>query len=340
MKKIKNKTLSPVQCWQVRSELKGAIRSFFRQRDSLEIDTPIAVLMPGTEVHLDYFPTTWTDYNAQNHALWLRSSPELHMKQALAAGAARVFQLAPCFRNGGEYSAWHHPEFTMLEWYELGLSFEAMIAQTEELVSWCQEALAPRRHDWGLRLRPGGLPQHFARLSVQEAFREFAGLELWDGDPDLAKKARAQGVLSVQPDEDFETAFFKILLEKVEPALERMVAVILYDYPPSQAALARVEEGQAKRFEFYLWGVELCNGFYELLGESDNRLRIQEANRQRQHLGKSLCEEDPFFYDALRQGIPPASGNALGFDRCLALLLGLDGLEPIIPFRGQGFFAP
>ena len=221
----------------------------------MEVDTPLAVVCPGTEVHLRYFPTEWLDYHGRTQRLYLRSSPELHMKQTLALGAERIFQLAPCFRSGGEYSQWHHPEFTMLEWYECGLSFSGLIDQTEELLRFSHKYT-------GSSL---ALPKQFARISVAEAFKLWVGLDL----------------------------------------------------------------GR----------VELCNGFDELLGAEANQKRLSESNRRRSDYGYEVPGTDAGFAAALNKGIKPCSGNALGFDRWLALLLGLDQIASVIPFRDSTCYA-
>lgn len=314
-----------VMAWEKRARLKGAVRSFFTARDYLEIDTPVAVLCPGTEVHLGYFETTWRDHAGRPHPLWLRSSPELHMKQAVAAGAPRVFQMAPCFRNGGELADWHHPEFTMLEYYEAGIAFDAFVTLTLDLMSATREALGARL-PW---------PANVQRLTVADALAEFAKVTLVDGDPDFAKKARAAGAHSPKPDDDFETAFFKVMMDVVEPALARMGAVVLQDYPASQAALATVEGSVAKRFEVYVQGIELCNGFKELLEPEANEVRIEAAREKRRALGHPVPPLDPDFTAALARGLPPCCGNALGLDRWLALLLGEKNLDSAIPFRKQ-----
>ena len=334
--------LHSVAHWRLRARLKTAIRAFFEARGYLELDTPIAVVCPGTEVHLGYFETAWRDHAGRVHPLYLRSSPELHLKQAVAAGVERVFQLAPCFRNDGELSPWHHPEFTMLEWYETGIAFDAFVTQTEELMRSTHAALAP----WVQRelgVEPLRLPARFPRVTVAEAFREFAGVALHDGDPDLAVKGTAAGAISLNPTDDFETAFFKLLIERVEPGLVALGGAVLLDYPPSQAALATVEGGVAKRFEFYLERVELCNGFKELLDLATNRARIGANLAARRALGAAVPAEDADFYAAIAAGLPPSCGNALGFDRWLALLCGdaARGLERAIPFRrAQPFREP
>ena len=320
--------------WQVRAALKKAIRDFFGTRDFLELDTPIAVRCPGTEVHLQYFSTSWLDHGRHGHELFLRSSPELHMKQALAAGCERIFQMAPCFRNGGELSDWHQPEFTMLEWYRLGQSYHGLIDETEDLLRETHGVLKKLYPT----LVPELLPDKFERISVFEAFERFAGITLTDQDHELATKAISRGIVSVQPGDGFETAYYKILIEKIEPEIAGRRGVILFDYPPSQAALAAVDQGRACRFEFYLGRVELCNGFFELMGEAENRLRVGEAFAERAHQGYPSVPEDEEFYQAMGRINAPCAGNALGFDRWLALLCAESNLDRVIPFRRSGCF--
>ncbi len=322
-------TRSLIDVLKARACLQDALHTFFRSHQYLSVDAPILVQSPGTEVHLQYFASTWRDYRDHEHALFLRSSPELHLKQALALGLERVYHLGKCFRNGGEISHWHHPEFTMLEYYESGISLAAFMNRTEELIRAAAEALEP----FGTPAQR--LPQIIERISVYEAFERFAGLSLIDGDSSLAHKAIAKGFASIQATDDFETAYFKIQLDVIEPALARLGAVFLYDYPPSQCALARLEAGRAQRFELYLGGVELCNAFDELLDPVQNRERIEASNRQRRQLGYPTIPEDLDFYEALEQGLKPCCGNALGFDRLLALLLGEPNLDRCVPFRSN-----
>lgn len=313
-----------------RQAFKKSTRAFFESRQYLEVDTPIVTRCPGTEVHLQYFETSWTDHSGLTHHRWLRSSPELHMKRLMAQGLERAFQIAPCFRNRGEMSEWHNPEFTMLEWYQMGLSYRGMIQETEEFLRATADDLASITG-----IRPETiLPDKFELVGVYDAFKNWAGITLADGDPDLARQAMDAGVYSVQPKDDFETAYFKTLIEKIEPVTASMRGCVLMDYPPSQAALSVVENGKACRFEFYLGRVELCNGFYELTGEENNRARIGEALRERVKQGNSPVPEDEDFYIAMRKFDRPCAGNALGFDRWLALLQNADSLDSAISFRG------
>lgn len=316
--------------WHERAALKKATRNFFDGRGYLEIDTPIAVTCPGTEIHLRYFETTWLDHGNKAHQKFLRSSPELHMKRALADGCQKIFQLAPCFRNGGESSEWHEPEFTMLEWYGMAQSYDGLIAETDEyLRSTLQDMIK-----LGFATDEDLLPLKFEAISVFDAFKRFASVDLIDLDECLAEKCRKAGVVSVNANDDFETAYFKTLIEKIEPEIAMRKGVILKDYPPSQAALAKVEHGRACRFEFYLGRVELCNGFFELTGEEENRLRVKEAFAARKAAGYSPVPEDELFYRDMGRIKSACAGNALGFDRWLALLCSDDSLDRVIAFRG------
>lgn len=323
--------MNPASNQFLRQKLKEAVRSFFNSRSYQEVETPTAVICPGTEVHLQYFQTAWTDYKNKSRSLYLRSSPELHMKQLLAAGMPRIFQMATCFRNHGELSGWHHPEFTMLEWYECGIGYEEFIEQTASLIRHCAAAMEPAIKSQGLT--PGVLPNAFERKTIKEAFADFAGIELIDLDAELAKKAQASGIFSVNDHDDFETAFFKTLIERIEPEIAKRDGMILYDYPPSQAALAVEENGVARRFEYYIGRTELSNGFKELLGEASNRKRVGDAMNTRKFLGYSVPDEDEDFYQAMASGIPECCGNALGFDRLLAILCGKTEISDLIPFR-------
>jgi lysyl-tRNA synthetase class 2 len=314
-----------------RDKLRTATRDFFANRGYLEVETPILTQCPGTEVYLHYFATEWVDHISQKHPLFLRSSPELHMKRLLAHGIPCAFQLGPCFRNKGEFSPWHNPEFTMLEWYQKSQTYAGLIAETEDYLRQTAAAMASIT---GIDPKTV-LPASFNKIKVFDAFAEYAGITLLDQDPDLAAKARAAGVISVREDDDFETAYFKTLIEKIEPAIMSMEGCILMDYPPSQAALAVVENGVAQRFEYYIGRVEICNGFYELTGEQANRERIGAALRERIKQGNEPVPEDENFYRDMALFTEPCAGNALGFDRWLTLLSGATDLAAILPFRSQ-----
>lgn len=306
-----------------RAEVYRHIRECFTCHDYIEVETPLLVRCPGAEAYLRYFSTIWSDSQGHQWNRYLRSSPELHMKQLLAdKELKKIFQIGKCFRNGGEYSNWHHPEFTLLEFYETDIAFEPFMDFTSELL------------DELFRLYGNKPLAKFTRITVHEAFSYFAHLELIDEDPDLASKAQSV-CPAVNSDDDFATAFFKILLDIIEPRLREMQSVILYDYPPSQAALAQVENGVAKRFEVYLAGIEICNAFFECTDKEDNQARFVEMARIRKENRFAAIPPDPYFDTALDRGIPPCCGNAVGLDRLLALLAGADDLDAVIQFRRQ-----
>jgi lysyl-tRNA synthetase class 2 len=316
-----------IQTWRARAHLKESFQKFFAKRDYLPLDVPVLSVMPGYEVYLEYFKTSWYDLGAKPHTLGLRSSPEIFLKMALSEGLKKVYHIGPCFRNAGELGDFHHPEFTMAEWYHCGIGFDDFMNETEELL---RTTLDDFKGAVSTSLR---LPKKIARISVVEAFENYASIDLVDCDEDLAKKALAKGHQFVKEGDDFETVFFKIILLVIEPALKKLGAAFLYDYPPSQAALAKVEDGVAKRFEIYVGGVELCNAFEELLSAKDNEERLHESFAKRSQLGKDVFPVDQDFIVSLAKGIPPCCGNALGFDRWLALLTGEPNLDKVIPFR-------
>ncbi len=307
-----------------------AVRGFFSAKGVVEIETPLAVVCPGTEQHLRYFPTSWTDYAGKSHPLYLRSSPELHMKQALASELTDVFQIAKCFRNHGECSKWHHPEFTMLEWYRTGYSLDMLIDETVALIGHIATAL-----------KAAGLATNdiakkpVTTLTVAEAFRNYVGIELIDLDQDLAQKAKAKGVRSIRETDDFDTAFFKCLMECVEPKLTDHGFVVLRDYPASHAALANVRKGWAQRFEIYLNGIEICNAFDELVDADEDLRRYQAMQEFRKLQGTEVPPVDEHYRQALNNGLKPCAGNALGLDRLMAVILGHEDLDGVVPFRGQ-----
>jgi lysyl-tRNA synthetase class 2 len=300
----------------------------------MEIDTPIAVIAPGTEVHLNYFNTHWQDYKGTDHSYWLRSSPELHMKQAMSYNLERIYQFATSFRNNGEYSRWHHPEFTMLEWYHASITDNDFMLLTEQLLIDCSIEFKAAMKSRSKTIETQ-VVKKFEQISLAEAFKRFANIDLIDQDPKLALKSRDAGCVSPLPTDDFETSFFKVLIEKIEPALQKIESAILYDYPASQAALAQTKNGVAKRFEFYLSGHEISNGFLELIDPKENQQRLEESNKQRALLGKNKLDIDKNFIASLQKGLPQCCGNALGFDRLLALLLKENSLDNVIPFRTQ-----
>ena len=264
------------------------IRTFFDQRDFCEVETPIRIPAPANEAFLEPPPA------GQNR--WLRTSPELHMKRLLAAGAGKIYQIGPCFREY-ECGRKHNPEFTMLEWYRPNETIAALYDDVQALVSAVME-------------RPLQ-PQVF---SVAERYRTIAGwdpLTNWDED---------------RFDEDMAL--------KIEPALPQEGLVYLVDYPAPAAALARLNPADprvAERFEAYLNGIEIANGYGELTDAAEQRQRFNATIAMRQSRGLPTYPLDEPFLSALPK-MPPTAGIALGVDRLVMLACGKRALSEVRPF--------
>jgi lysyl-tRNA synthetase class 2 len=296
-----------------RARVLGIIRRFFEARDFLEVQTPIAVPSPGLDLHLDAFEVTGGDRGAPR---WLITSPEYQMKRLLAEGWERIYQTTPCFRRG-EVGTRHNPEFSMLEWYRRGADVAEVIADTEQLIASVTGGtvvLGDRRID---------VQPPFERVSVCTAFERFAG---WSEGETLSAAAH---------DED---RYFRALVEAVEPGLERLGrAVVLDDFPASQASLARTKPSDprfAERFEVYVAGVELCNGFGELVDPVEQRRRLERDQEARRARGLPVYPLDERFLEALVR-VPPSAGNALGVDRLAALACGTTDIRDVLAFTAD-----
>jgi elongation factor P--(R)-beta-lysine ligase len=292
---------------EARAAIVRALRLFFEGRGFLEVETPIRAPRPAPERHIEPEPSG---------DRFLVTSPELHMKRLLAAGYERLFQVCRCFRRA-ERGARHQPEFTMLEWYRLGEGSDALMRDCEGLVAAC--AAAVRALPGPCLLPPDlRLDAPWERLAVADAFERHAG---WR--PGAA------------PDED---RFDRDLVDKVEPALPRDRAVFLAGYPASMASLARLVPGDlatADRFELYAGGLELANGFAELVDPAEQRRRFEDERALRLAAGNPVWPLDERFLGALELGMRPAAGIALGVDRLVMVLTGAATIDEVVAFPDE-----
>ena len=297
-----------------RAEILDVVRRFFAARRYLEIETPSLVPSPGLDVHLDAM--------AIDGGRFLTTSPEFQMKRLLVAGVPRLFQIARCFRKG-EVGARHNPEFTMLEWYRAHASMDEMIEETEALL--VDVARATRGHaEVVVGERTIVCTPPFERLPIARAFARHGKIS--------EEQALA---LALSGRDDDQERFFRILVDEVEPALALGPPVVLVDYPITQASLARKnpkDSRVAERFELFVGGVELCNGFGELVDEGEQRARFEHDRSERARLGKAVYPIDERFLAALQEGMPPSSGNALGLDRLIAMVLGAQEIGDVMAF--------
>ena len=306
-----------------RAKLAIDTRAFFAARGYTEVETPCLVSTPGEEVHLHALQTETEDAHARRRTLWLHTSPEFAMKRLLVAGAGPIVQLARVWRNR-EGSPRHAIEFTMLEWYRPGFSFAALMDETEALL---RAVLPPIVRSAGVTTSLA----RFERLTVADAFTRHAGADLLGtaGDaPALAASARA----TLRQNETWEDLFFRLLLERIEPHLGQQHPTFLTHWPAAQAALARrnpADPRTALRFELYACGIELANAFEELTDADEQQARFLADRARRAELGGADWPLDTDFLAALRHGMPPASGAALGFDRLAMLAAGADRIDQV-----------
>jgi lysyl-tRNA synthetase class 2 len=283
-----------------RARVLAEIRGFFDARGFVEVQTPVMVPSPGLDLHLDAFEVMGGDRGAPR---WLSTSPEYQMKRLLGDGWERIYQVAPCFRRG-EVGERHNPEFTMLEWYRAHAGMDDVMGDTEQLVA----AVAGGRVRLGDRVID--LQPPFERIGVCDAFARFAG---WPDDETIDAAANDQD------------RYFRTFVESVEPAIERLDrGVFLVDFPASQASLARKKADDsrlAERFELHVAGVELCNGFGELVDPLEQRDRLERDQAARRARGLPVYPIDERLLEALAR-VPPSGGNALGVDRLAALASG------------------
>lgn len=301
-----------------RSEMLANARGFFTARGVREIDCPILTTYASIDAHIDLIPakTPWG-------VRYMHSSPEYGMKRLLSEGIGDIYQISHVFRDG-EFSVKHNPEFTMAEWYRLGMPFESLIAETIDFT----------------RLFLGDLPGY--TISYREAFQYYAGIDYVDmTEKDLAKYLNQKGIETYQDIErDGKDAYLNLILGIViEPNLGQDGLCALAYYPASQAALAqtheRGEEAVCERFELYYKGIELSNGYHELSDSIEQRRRFRESNAMRVSNGKQGLPIDEYFLKSLEKGIPDCCGVAVGFDRLMMLRHHKSNIADIMPFGWQ-----
>jgi lysyl-tRNA synthetase class 2 len=319
---------APWRNLRLRADLLTRLRQFFNERGFLEVETPLLSADIVVDRHLDPFGTILAADTRRPEAgrrLWLQTSPEFGMKRLLAAATGdpdaprAIYQVTRSFRNG-EQGDLHNPEFTIVEWYRIDDDYNGAMGLTDQL---CQALLG---------LEPA------ERLSYAQAFQRHAGFNPHTSSlAELADAARSHGVAIPESfaEADRNTWLNLLLAALVEPHLGQTVPTLLCDYPASQAALARVSPGAApvaERFELYVRGIELANGYHELLDADVLSARMAQANIDREADGKSPLPIDNRLLSAMRAGLPPCCGVALGFDRLVLLAAGAQRLSDVMAF--------
>ena len=307
-----------------RAALYRRIRAFFDARGLLEVETPIASGAAITDPALESLSTRrhGPGIAADGEPLWLQTSPEFPMKRLLAAGSGPIWQLCKVFRDG-ERGRRHHPEFTLLEWYRPGWGYGELMDELAVLV----------------RTLLGREDLRETHITYRTLFREHLGLDPWQADAtELAACALSLGISGADAlDLDRDGWLDLLLTHRLEPELGRDGICFLTDYPPSQAALARLRREPdgtrvAERLELYMDGLELANGFAELTDASEQRRRFEQDLVERARLGLDAVPLDEPFLAALAAGMPAGAGVALGIDRLLMLHLGASRIDEVLAF--------
>jgi elongation factor P--(R)-beta-lysine ligase len=311
----------PTASWanlRLRAELLRRVREFFHQRGLLEVETPILSADTVVDRHLDPFCVEL----ATGRPMWLQTSPEFGMKRLLAAGGPAMYQISRVFRLD-ELGRLHNPEFTLIEWYcpdKVADSYADGMTLTSDL---CEAVLGRGPAD---------------RMSYREAFLTHIGLDPHTAAAaELIEAVRRHGIqppASLAAD-DRDGWLDLLLSERVQPRLGVERPALVYDYPASQAALARIRPENpplAERFELYVSGIELANGYHELVDAAELRRRNAAVNGQRVADGKAALPAESRLLVAMESGLPPAVGVALGFDRLVMLAAGATSVAQVMAF--------
>lgn len=305
-----------------RSELLRKFRRFFYDRNFIEVETPLLSCEVIPELHIE--PIALSREATQRTAMYLQASPELHMKRLLAEGLQAIFQVTRSFR-AGELGHLHNPEFTLVEWYRAGDDIQAGMNLLDEL---CQSLL--------------GTPPS-RRISYREAFHSLLGICPHTATCERLANCATQHAISVpdnMPANDRDEWLNLLLTTRIEPQLGLATPDLLYDYPLSQSALAKLatrDEGiqVAERFELYWRGVELANGYHELTDAEELRQRLSQVNQQRETDGRPVFPLPESLLSAMERGLPDSSGCALGFDRLAMLAVEAESIGEVMAFCQQ-----
>jgi lysyl-tRNA synthetase class 2 len=293
------------QILQLRAKIIQSIRLFFINHDFLEVDTPLRIPSPAPEENIEALPSgNW----------FLQTSPELCMKRLVAAGYPRIFQISKCFR-AGERGDKHLPEFTMLEWYVSGFDYQQLMNQCEDMILFVAKNLGITEI---IRQRKKvNLVPPWERITVADIFLKYAPVSL--------EEALAQD------------KFDEILVDCIEPNLGLEKPAFVYDYPAKFAALAKLKDDNpsvSERFELYIGGSEIANGFSELTDAYEQRRRFEEALEKRSAKNWTRYTMPEKFLTSL-EILPSCSGIALGIDRLIMIMAGTEKIDEVVAFTPE-----
>lgn len=323
-------TDDPKNSWQtnasldvlrLRASVFESIREFFKQREVLEVDTPVLSAATTPDPNIQSFETRYVSVAGESplERKYLSTSPEFHMKRMLASGSGSIYQLCHVFRQS-EFGKQHNPEFTLLEWYRVGFEYQMLMQEVAELV----EMFVQRSVDT-------------ETISYQAAFLRYLDIDPLSASlNELQRCATDFGLAGTEQnanDKDFYLDF--LMSHQVQPQLEKNKFTFIIEYPASQCALARLSPDNnkvAERFELYFQGVELANGYHELTDAKEQQKRFEQQNQKRLQDGIEPVQWDQLLVQALQAGMPACSGVALGVDRLIQLILEAKNLGDVLAF--------
>lgn len=295
------------------AEIIDKIRTFFAERQVLEVSTPLLSHSTNTDVHIASFQIP---YKSHPKTLYLQTSPEFHMKRLLAAGSGSIFQICKAFREE-EQGKWHNPEFTLLEWYRIDFDQFQLMDEVDLLL---QRILHSEKAK---------------RLTYAEVFQNYLNIDPYTITiSELERCLEHHDIIGIN-NVDKDTYLNLLLTHLIEPQLGLDQPLFVYDYPASQAALSKIRKGNpdvAERFEVYVNGIELANGFHELTDATEQRERMMQDNLIRKKLKLPQISLDENFLAALNHGLPNCAGIALGLDRLFMLALQATRVSEVMSF--------
>jgi len=304
---------------KIRARVLQSIRAFFAARDVLEVETPILSRSAITDPQLESFKT---QFNQSDY--YLHTSPEFYMKRLLASGSGDIFQIARVFRID-EQGRNHNPEFSMLEWYRLGLDHHALMDEMEGLI---KNVFSDKQENIT-----------FERISYQHAFQNILGIDPLESDAQQLEKCARDNNISIPQGMDIDDKDMWLdwlMVMSIGPSFSKNGFTFLYDYPASQAALAKLSKHDlriAHRFELFSGELELANGFYELTDAEEQSARFTNENKLREQRGQKAMPIDLHLLKALKAGMPECSGVAIGLDRLLMVLSQAKHIRDVIAFE-------
>lgn len=292
------------------------IKDFFYKRNFIEINSPTLVESPGLEDHLKPFKTKYIDYKNKSHIFYLPTSPEFSLKEVLITGLENIFEIAKVFRNYGENSFLHRPEFLLLEWYRAYQNYEIIMSDIFDLLKFITENIYKKKSIIykGKECRL----QNFKKIKLKDLFKIYEiDLDDYSLNEERFKKNVSSFLKLKNNNLSKEDLFFKFFLDYIEPQLGVDYPTIIYEYPFEMAKLSELSDNKlyGKRFELYLFGIEIANGYQELTDYKRQKDNFLQILKNRKNYTKEKLKMPRRFLKNLKYGIPPCSGVALGLER-------------------------